>query len=86
MNKISKSVKTILLSFMLLFAGSNLYAQGPTAPPADPSLPDGGTVNSPVGGGAPLGTGLCILISLAAAYGLSNFLQYRKSKNEDIIQ
>lgn len=56
----------IKLSFIaLLSIGSTaLLAQGPPDPPVDPG--DGG---GPVGGSAPIGSGIAILLSLGAAYG-----------------
>ncbi len=85
MKKISKFFTAILLISMLLVASSTLYAQGPTAPPEDPSIPSGSgpSNNGPVGGGAPIGAGLLILISLATAYGAVSFI-YLKHKNDDL--
>jgi hypothetical protein len=84
MKNMSKLFTAILLSSMLFVASSNIYAQGPTAPPDDPSLPDGGTPNGPVGGGAPIGTGACLLLSLSVAYGTLLFFQLKRKKTEDL--
>lgn len=86
MKKISKIFKAILLSCMILAASSTLSAQGPTAPPEDPSIPSGSgpSTNGPVGGGAPVGTGIMILVSLAAAYGATNLMLFKRRKEEDL--
>jgi hypothetical protein len=56
----------IKLSFIIAFtiASTTLLAQGPPDPPEDPG--DGG---GPVGGSAPIGSGIAILLTLGAAYG-----------------
>ena len=85
MKKISKLFKAIFLTCLLSVAGSNLFAQGPTAPPADPSFPNGGTpTNAPVGGGAPTGSGVALLISLAVAYGAISLYLVKRKKEEGL--
>jgi hypothetical protein len=86
MKKVSKFFIAILLLCILLAVSSTLYAQGPTAPPEDPSIPSGSgpSNNGPVGGGAPVGTGIIILASLAAIYGATNLLQLRRKKEENL--
>ncbi len=56
----------IKLSFIIAFTivSTALFAQGPPPPPVDPE--DGG---GPVGGSAPIGSGIAILLTLGAAYG-----------------
>ncbi|MEJ2594500.1 MAG: hypothetical protein P8100_05095 [bacterium] len=56
---------TILLS--MGFFATGLFAQdtGPSEPPGDPSEGGGG----PIGGSAPIASGLTILLTLGAAYG-----------------
>jgi len=44
-----------------------LMSQTPPPPPDDPSL--GGT-NGPVGGGAPVGSGIELLLLMGAGYGI----------------
>ena len=88
MKKFTTVITTLLLACLLTVAVSNLYAQqGPGGVPGDPSI--GGT-NDPVnhpGGGAPLGTGAGILISLAATYGAYRcFLSIRKIKKNQPVQ
>lgn len=61
-------MKKFLISIMILLSltltSNHLFAQGPPEPPVDPG--DGG---GPVGGSAPIGGGIAILLSLGAAYG-----------------
>ncbi len=57
--------KTIQLTlFFLLFSGLTLLAQAPPTPPSNAS--NGG--NGPVGGNAPIGSGMVIMLALGAAY------------------
>jgi hypothetical protein len=79
MKKIMKKFIAIILICILMVANSALYAQGPGGVPDDPSVGNSnGAVGHPVGGGAPVGTGACILLSLAIAYGAVSFLQLRR--------
>jgi hypothetical protein len=84
MKNLSKLFTAILISSVLLVASPFTHAQGPTAPPDDPSLPDGSTPNGPVGGGAPIGTGACILLSLAVAYGAASFILIKRKKEGNL--
>ena len=69
-----KILKTCLIS--LLFAGLSFaaYADSPPPPPGDPSQ----NGNGPVGGGAPVGSGVAILMALGAAYGGKKVYAMRK--------
>ena len=59
--------KILMLSVVLMISGFSLLAQ---APPVPPSSANNGGSNGPVGcGGAPIGSGVVLLISLAAGYG-----------------
>lgn len=69
--------KVILLSLTLMISGLALMSQTPPPPPNDPSNGGG---NGPVGGGAPIGSGLILLISLAAGYGGKKVYDFRKRK------
>ena len=67
----------------LLIAGttlisSNINAQ--TVPPPPPAAGHGESGNQPPGGGAPIGSGLFILLSLGAAYGGKKIYKYRSMK------
>jgi hypothetical protein len=56
-------IRTVLAASLFISA-SALLAQGPPPPPVDPESGGG-----PVGGPAPVGTGIGILLTLGAAYG-----------------
>ncbi len=73
-----KRILTIALILVFVVASTVLYAQGPPPPPVDPE-----TGGGPVGGSAPVGNGMAVLLTLAAAYG------YRKAsrlKQKDEIK
>lgn len=61
---------TLITGVMFLFFSMTLMAQDPPPPPGDPSS-NGGTL--PVGGGAPLGSGLIILVFLGLTYGYKKY-------------
>lgn len=56
-------------------------AQGPPQPPGNGH---GQTENQPPGGGAPIGGGLAILLSLGAAYGGGKVYKYWQTQKEDL--
>jgi hypothetical protein len=68
-------IHLFLTALMVLFILSAIYAQDPPPPPGDPSGSGG---NPPVGGGTPVGSGLVMLLALAAGYG---FRIYRLKKS-----
>jgi hypothetical protein len=75
-----KAIKIVLLTvFFITFtvALNNVLAQ--PMPPDDPSV---GGVNAPVGGYAPVGSGLVILMALGAAYGSKKIYNARKKLEE----
>ena len=53
---------------LVLFLGLNLTAFSQGAPPPPPAEGHGQTGNLPAGGGAPLGSGLAMLLVLGVAY------------------
>jgi len=57
--------KILTLTAILMISGFSLLAQAPPTPPENPSNGGGG----PVGGGATIGSGLVLLIAMAAGYG-----------------
>ena len=77
MKNIAKLAKITLI--LTLFMGWNLaaMAQGPPPPP-DGGHGQGG--NQPAGGGAPIGSGIAILLSLGAAWGGKKVYQAYKNK------
>jgi len=80
MKKISKIIASVLLTLILLVAGSSLYAQ-PGGVPADPSLPSAGTpTNGAVGGSATLAGGVYVLLLLGGVYGSYKLYEIRKKK------
>lgn len=74
----TKKIFTVLVTGFL-FTGSTLLAQGPPQPPDNPN--DGG---GPVGGSAPIGAGIGIMLSLAAAYGGAKVYKHFKNTHEDL--
>ena len=66
MRNIVKFTKVSLI--LALFLGFNLVAMAQAPPPPDTN---GSDTNMPagVGGGAPIGSGIALLLSLGAAYG-----------------
>lgn len=71
-----KAIKIVLLTvfFITLTVALN-SVMGQPMPGGDPS---GGGANPPVGGYAPIGSGLIILLSLAAGYGSKKIYNARK--------
>ncbi len=65
-----------MIVFLILGFSLNTNAQPPD-PPEDPQ--SGGEV---VGGGAPIGSGLGILLALGAAYGGKKVWDYRRNMEE----
>lgn len=52
----------------------SLLAQDPPPPPN----PTGGNTGNPLGGGAPVGSGLAILLALGAGYGIRKIYKMKK--------
>ena len=73
--------KILTLTAILMISVFSLLAQAPPAPPNDPS--NGGT-GGPVGGGAPIGSGIVLLITLAAGYGAKKVFTGMNSEKENI--
>ena len=70
MKNIAKLTKATLI--LTLFLGWNLLAMaqgGPGGPPPPPGGGHGQGGNQNPGGGAPIGSGIAILLSLGAAWG-----------------
>jgi len=71
-----KAIKIVLLTvFFITFTVALNSVLGQPMPGGDPSS---GGVNPPVGGYAPIGSGLIILLSLAAGYGSKKIYAARK--------
>jgi|AntAceMinimDraft_9_1070365.scaffolds.fasta_scaffold00233_20 hypothetical protein len=76
--KTMKNIKKIVLSIILVLAVSIAFADvGPPDPGSNPGS------EPPLGGGAPLGEGLFILIGLGAAYGARKIYNMKKEELEE---
>jgi hypothetical protein len=74
-----KSILNLIITGLLIIVpviASNASAPPPPPPPG----PGGGDV--PIGGTAPIGSGLIILVSMGAAYGAKKFYNARKRLEE----
>ena len=70
--------KPCILGFLFTALSLGLQAQDPPPPPNDPSM--NGT-NGPVdGGGAPIGSGLGILLGLGLVYGATKVIRKNSEK------
>ena len=67
MKNITKLTKTTLI--LALFLGWNLVAMAQGGPPPPPGGGHGQGGNQNPGGGAPIGSGIALLLSLGAAWG-----------------
>ncbi len=67
----------VLLSFLFIATISFAQQRGPSDPGGDPVGSD------PLGGGAPIGGGIFILIGLAAAYGGKKLYNMNKEELEE---
>jgi hypothetical protein len=74
-----RNIKQILFLAIIILASLQLSAQGPPPPPGDPS--SGGEI---VGGGAPIGSGIAILLSLGAAYCGRKVYKYWQDQKEEL--
>lgn len=73
-------MKTLMTLAFTLLMGTLAYTQAPPPPPAGGH--GQGTNQSPSGGGAPIGSGIGILLALGAAYGGSKIYNFWKQKEE----
>lgn len=67
-------IPALLVCLMMLFSQA-LSAQNPPPPPEDPA---GGGNNLPVGGGAPVGSGLAILVAMGLGYGFKKYQDVKR--------
>jgi len=67
MKNIIKILMASLLIFVASLSVSNVFGDTPPPPPPEGGHGSGG--NQVPGGGAPIGSGIVLLISLAAGYG-----------------
>ena len=76
-----KSIIKILVIVMLTLSTSQFFAQPPN--PNSGNDPSGGN-NTVNGGGAPIGSGLFILLGLGAAYGGRKTYKFYQDKKESL--
>lgn len=69
--------KIVSITALLMISGISLLAQAPPPPPEN-----AGGSGGPLGGRAPIGSGLVLLISLAAGYGGKRVYDERKKLAE----
>lgn len=72
-----KILKTLLFIALLILPLAALKAQGPPQPPENP-----GSGGGPVGGAAPIGEGIGLMIGLGVAY--AGWKGLRKVKEDDL--
>jgi hypothetical protein len=60
--------KILILITILTLGAATLNAQGP--PPVPPSSANNGGTNGPVGGSAPIGGGIVMLLTMGAGYAI----------------
>jgi hypothetical protein len=65
--------KILAITAVLMISGFSLCAQAPPPPPEN-----AGSGGGPVGGSAPIGSGIFLLIALASAYGGKKVFDFRK--------
>jgi hypothetical protein len=70
-----KILIALIFATVFTLAGNALLAQG--APPPPPSGHGSGT-NQPAGGGAPVGSGIVILLALGGVYGTRKIYKAHK--------
>ncbi|MDY0078555.1 MAG: hypothetical protein RBR87_14905 [Bacteroidales bacterium] len=72
----------VKLTFIIAFTISSSALMADGGPPPPPGEP--GTGGPPVGGPAPIGSGIAILLSLGAAYSGRKMYRYWQSQKEDL--
>ena len=72
--------KKIFLLIIVLFITVIAFAQDPPPPPGENPSRD-----TPLGGGAPIGSGLLILLGLGAAYGGFKGYKFYQKKKESLL-
>ena len=71
--------KLMVLSILLMISGLAIMAQAPLTPPVNANEGGGGPVG---GGGASVGSGIVLLIALAAGYGGKKIFDVKKKLAE----
>ncbi|MCK9617821.1 MAG: hypothetical protein M0R21_08280 [Lentimicrobiaceae bacterium] len=74
-----RALKILVLSAIIAIASTTVQAQEPPHPGGNPSDPGSGAPG-PVGGGAPVDSGLVMLIAFGALYGARKIAALRRSE------
>ena len=71
----TKNMKKIIttLAIAIMFLGVQALGDNPPHPNGGANPTEAGSGNNPVGGGAPIGSGMAVLMALGAAYGIRNW-------------
>ena len=76
-----KTIKITTIVFLIFVLPLISIGQTPPPPPSD----HGQTGDqSPDGGGAPIGGGIAMLLTMGAAYGSKKYYDYRKKLNNEM--
>lgn len=70
-----------LTAFGFLLIGLNCFAQGPPSPPVDPSAGGG-----PVGGSAPLGEGIAVMLGAASCWAGKKIIRYYRQEHKQQLE
>jgi len=77
MKKLIKQLSIVLLFAALVLSATPLLAQGPPPPPPSGH---GDSGNQPLGGNAPIGSGMVILLAMGAAYAGKKAYEVKSEK------
>ncbi len=72
------TVRIFVLTLFVLVFTTSVFAQDPPPPP--PGAGHGAGGSQVPGGGAPIGSGLVLLIAMAAGYGGKKVYDFKKQK------
>ena len=75
-----KSILHIILVGLLIIVP--VIMASASAPPPPPPPPGGPSGSTPIGGTAPIGSGIVMLLSMGAAYGAKKVFDARKKLEE----
>ena len=75
-----KAIINLIITGLLVVVPAIITCASAPPPPPPPGGPGGG--DQPIGGAAPIGSGLIMLISMGAAYGAKKVYNARKRLEE----
>jgi hypothetical protein len=75
-----KAISNLILIGLLIIVP--VIISSASAPPPPPPPPGGPGTGTPIGGTAPIGSGLVMLLSMGAAYGAKRVFDARKKLEE----